>query len=212
MWIYVGPTPLTNIELFAGEVSGSMATRHLDRIVGRPQAGLANPRLTSGGVALDGDVGSRVLRVRAGLVRPLDFFGLLVVPSDLVFEVLFQSRRRGFCPEPSGSCRRPTVIGRRWMFQFLSLRMPFSNLATPGEPRAVPALNAGHCRFRHSISGAITASGAAPPRSAAQVRPRAPGIHPRQAPPLTRTPRVPEGVMSHPSAPQFASSQAVISE
>ena len=117
-----------------------MTTGHLDRRPVVPRRDEANPRLTSGGVAPSGDFGSTVFRFPGGLKCPLDFVRLLLVPSDLVFEMLFQSRRRGFRPQPSGSCRRSTVISRRWMFQFLSHRMPSSNPATPEDPRAVPAL------------------------------------------------------------------------
>jgi len=68
--------------------------------------------------------------------------------GDRVFELLFQPTRRCFRPEPSGSCRCCTMIGRRFLFQWLPLRSH-----SPYREHPADAL-----RFAHQPRGLALAS------------------------------------------------------
>jgi hypothetical protein len=79
----------------------------------RPGVSLETPGLSAGGFARNcAGFGLWRCRIRAGLRCPLDLCRYLFVLGDRGFKLLFQLTRRGFRPEPSGSCRRCTMIGR----------------------------------------------------------------------------------------------------
>lgn len=54
------------------------------------------------------------------------------MPGDGIVEMLFQPTCRRFRPEPSGSCRRRTMVGRGSPFQITPRRAHSSISATPG--------------------------------------------------------------------------------